>query len=70
MSNAQENKNTKSKDPAPRVLSLVVPVYNASSFLQKTLHSLEDQDYAPIELILKMRAWISCANLLNKASVL
>jgi glycosyltransferase involved in cell wall biosynthesis len=52
LSNAQENKNTKSKDPTPRVLSLVVPVYNASSFLQKTLHSLEDQDYAPIELIL------------------
>ncbi|WP_342449336.1 glycosyltransferase family 2 protein [Acetomicrobium sp. S15 = DSM 107314] len=48
----QENKNTKSKDPTSGLLSLVVPVYNASSFLQKTLHSLEDQDYAPIELIL------------------
>lgn len=52
MSTIGEGKNTKSKDPTPGLLSLVMPVYNGSSFLQKTLYSLEEQDYAPVELIL------------------
>jgi glycosyltransferase involved in cell wall biosynthesis len=34
------------------LLSLVTSVHNGSLFLQKTLQSLEDQDYKPIELVL------------------
>lgn len=37
---------------ASEMLSLIVPVYNGTMFLRKTLDSLENQDYEQIELIL------------------
>ena len=45
-------KKTPTKNPSFPLISIIIPIYNAENFLEKTITSCLEQDYPNLEILL------------------